>query len=110
MVESNKQIGKVGFDLETGLYWGEVLHLCGTDTFQAESVDELRRLLRESIPTHQDESDAAGLLFERVVLHLNPTLFYKLNQQAMLHGNNLNQYIVDILKEIVDESQFLEPV
>ena len=114
MLESEKQLGKVGFDDETGKYWGEVLHLCATEIFHADSVDELRQLLRESVPNQQEESSPTAvpptdLLFESVVLDLNPTLLYKLNQQAMLHSQSLNQYIVDILKEVMDESQFLEP-
>lgn len=44
-MESTKQLGKIGIDLETGMYWGKVLHLCATETFLAESVDELRQLL-----------------------------------------------------------------
>ncbi len=115
MVESRKQLGKVGFDVETGTYWGEVLHLCGSVTFHAESVDELRQLLRGSIPEGQGEPTQTvvhptELRFEGVVLDLSPTLYYKLNQQALLYGKNLKQYIVDVLKEVVDQTQRPEPI
>lgn len=115
MMESKKQLGKVGIDLETGTYWGEVLHLCATETFQAESVDELRQLLRESVPERQEESSQTAVsptdpFLESLVIDLDPALITKLNQQARLCGLSLNQFIVEILEEVVDRSQFPKPV
>jgi predicted HicB family RNase H-like nuclease len=115
MVESEKELGKVGFDLQTGHFWGEVLHLCGRETFHAETVDELRQLLRESVPGQQLEESIAGApadeaYFESLVIHVEPLLFYRLSQQAMLHGKSLNHYIVGILKEVVEQAQTVEPL
>ena len=110
MVESRKQLGKVGFDLNTGIYWGEILHLCGIERFQAESIDELRQMLRESIDDTSAERGAsgwedAGIRFEPVALDVDPTLYYQLNQQALLQGKNVSQYIIQVLRAVVDESQ-----
>ena len=104
MVESVTQLGKVGFDDETGMYWGEILHLCEVETFHTESVEELRRLIQESVTNKQEESDrSAGIstepFFESLVICLDPALYLKLNQQAGLACKSLDQYIVDILEE-----------
>jgi predicted HicB family RNase H-like nuclease len=47
---------------------------------------------------------------EQLTLNLNPSLHYKLNQQALMHGKNLNQYVVEILAAYIEESQQAEPV
>lgn len=115
MVESKKQLGKIGFDGETGTYWGEVLHLCAIETFHAETIDELRQQLRQSVSDRQEESDVvaaspADLFSESVMVNLDPTLLYELNQQAKLQNKSLNQVIVNILREVAERSQFPEPV
>ncbi len=109
MVESISQLGKVGFDVETGNYWGEVLHLCEVETFHTDSIEELRRLIRESASNKQAELDRpAGVstesFFESVVICLEPALYLKLKQQAGLAGKSLDQTIVDILEEFVNIS------
>ena len=105
MVEPITQLGKVGFDVETGNYWGKILHLCEVETFHTESVEELRRLIQESATNKQEESDRSApisteSLFESLVICLDPALYLKLNQQAGLVGKSLDQYIVDILEEV----------
>mgnify|MGYP001545855709 CR=1 FL=1 len=109
MVTATKQLGKIGFDTDTGLYWGEILHLCDTETFYAASVDELRRLLRESVREHEQIRPPVAPLphqpgGESVLLCLEPALFLQLSRQASAAGKNLNQYIVDILQEVVDHA------
>jgi predicted HicB family RNase H-like nuclease len=113
--ESEKELGKIGFDLARGKYWGEVLHLCGKERFYAESVEDLRRLLRESVPERQGgatkmATPADEPTFESLVIHLEPLLFYRLNQQAMLHGKSLHCYIVDVLEASVVAAQMVEPL
>ena len=113
MVESVTQLGKVGFDAETGIYWGEILHLCEVEIFHTESVEELRRLIQESVINKEEESDRSVAIstepfFESVVICLDPALYLKLNQQAGLAGKSLDQYIVDTLEEVVNRSPLAE--
>lgn len=113
MVESEKQLSKVGYDDETGMYWAEVLHLCEIETFHAESVDELRWLIQASVINRQEDSERSDAndmepFFESLVLCLDPALHLELSQQAGLVGKNLNEYIVDILEEVVNRSRFPE--
>ena len=114
MVQSISQLGKIGFDEETGMYWGKVLHLCETETFFAESVEDLRRLIQGSTTNKQEDSDRLGGIstepfFESLVICLDPALFLKLSEKAGLVGKSVDEYIVDILEEVVNKSQFLEP-
>ena len=113
MLESVIQLGKVGFDVETGTYWGEILHLCEVETFHTDSVEELRRLIQESVINKEEVSDRSDAIspepfFESLVICLNPALYLKLNQQAGLAGISLDQYIVDILEEVVNRSPLSE--
>ena len=113
MVEPVTQLGKVEFDDETGMYWGKILHLCEVETFRTESVVELRRLIQESATNKLEKSDrstaiAAEPFFESVVICLDPALYQRLNQQAGLAGESLDQYIVGILEEFGNRSPLSE--
>lgn len=113
MMESVTQLGKVGFDVKTGTYWGKILHLCEVETFHTESVEEMRQLIQASVTDKQEESDRSAALstepfFESVVICLDPALYLKLNQQAGLAGKSLDYYIVDILEEVVNRSPLSE--
>ena len=113
MMESVTQLGKIGFDVETGSYWGEILHLCEVETFHTESVEELRRLIQESVINKQEESDRSAVIsrspfFESVVICLEPALHLKLNQQAGLAGKSVDQFIVDTLEEVVNRFPLTE--
>jgi predicted HicB family RNase H-like nuclease len=105
MEVSKKQLGKIGYDAETGMYWGEVIFLCKTELLHAESVEELRLLIRKTVKIKQEESDqTAGIntehFHENLVICLEPTLHLQLNHQATRVGKSLNEYIVDVLRKV----------
>ena len=110
-----KHLGKIGYDTESGMYWGEVIFLCNTVHLQAESVEELRSLIHESVRNRRGEVDGASGIFteqffESLVICLEPTLYHQLSQLAALVGKSLNEYISDTLQEVANKQLIPEPV
>lgn len=105
-----KQLGKIGYDTETGMYSGEVIFLYEIETFHAETVEELRLLIRESVRVRREESDRTGensskQFFKSLVVCLDPTLFLQLDKRANMANKSLDDYIVDALQEVVNKPQ-----
>lgn len=115
MLEPEKLLGKVRFDVETGLYWAEVLHLCKIEHFQGATVEDLRRMIAESLAGRGPETalsdDPVGQTFaNRLILDLDPYLRLQILELAEMAGISIEEWIVTALDEAVDRSLFLEPV
>ncbi len=110
MEEPELLLGKVQYDNETGLYRGKVLHICEIEEFEANSVEELRLMMAETL----DEEDAVLSQLDdpidgKLVLKLDPYLRLQIVDQAELADLSLTEWIIAALEQAVDKFYFLEP-
>ncbi len=114
MLRPEKLLAKVRFDEETGLYRGEVLHLCEIEEIEADSIEELRLLIAESISKGDSKSAMAydpevNHFGDKLILDLDPYLRLQIFNQAELAGLSVEEWIAAALQEAVNNSFSLEP-
>ena len=106
MMEYKGYFGKVEFDDEANIFYGEVINLRDVVTFQGETVQGLRKAFRESVDDYLEFCAARGEDPEKpysgkFVVRVDPELHKTLSIQAKKHGKSLNAWIRDALSEIV---------
>jgi len=96
--------GKVEFDDEAGVFYGEVMGLRDVVTFKGTSVKELQGSFKESIDDYlsfcermskNPDIPASG----RLVLRVPPELHSRAAVSAKTEGKSLNSWVVDAVKE-----------
>ena len=104
MMEYKGYLGQVEYDDEAGIFHGEVVNLRDVITFQGESVDELRRALRESVDDYLAFCAARGEEPEKpysgtFTVRIPPELHRDVALRARLAGKSLNGWITDLLDQ-----------
>ena len=106
MMEYKGYVGKVEFDDEAGLFYGEVLDTRDVITFQGKTVDELQAAFQGSIDDYlafceqlgeEPNKPFSGQFITRV-----PTdLHRQINLAANISGKSLNAWVVEQLQTAV---------
>ncbi|MFH2091450.1 MAG: type II toxin-antitoxin system HicB family antitoxin [Pseudomonadota bacterium] len=109
MMEYKGYFGKVEFDDEASVFYGEVINLRDIVTFQGETVTELRKAFRDSIDDYIDfcasrgeepEKPYSGKFVVRVDPELHKTIFI----EAKKTGKSINAWVSDNLSKILQEN------
>jgi predicted HicB family RNase H-like nuclease len=106
MMEYKGYIGKVEFDEEAGVLYGEVINVRDVITFEGLSVDEIQKAFRESVDDYLDFCAQRGESPEKpfsgkFVVRLPAELHRKAYVQAKLADKSLNGWITEVLKSVL---------
>ncbi len=106
MLKYKGYTGYVEFDDEAGLLHGEVLDTRDVITFQAKTVEKLKKAFRDSIDdylefcierTEKPEKPFSG----KFVVRLPSELHHRAYIKAMEQGKSLNQLVVDSIEKVI---------
>ena len=109
MMEYKGYFGKVEFNDEANIFYGEVINLRDVVTFQGETVTELRSAFRDSVDDYLDlcasrgeepEKPYSGKFVVRVDPELHKTIFI----EAKKNGKSINAWVSDNLSKILQEN------
>jgi predicted HicB family RNase H-like nuclease len=104
MMKYKGYTGKVEYDDEAEVFYGEVIGLRDVVTFKGHSVRELQKSFRESIDEYLDfcirmnkapDVPASG----RLILRIPPELHSRAAVTAKAEGRSLNTWVADAVKE-----------
>ena len=96
--------GKVEYDDEAGVFYGEVIGLRDVVTFKGASVKELKKSFKESIDDYlafckrmdkTPDVPASG----RLILRVPPEIHSRAAVIAKSEGKSLNSWVVETVKE-----------
>ena len=96
--------GKVEYDDEAELFYGEVIGLRDVVTFKGTSVKELQKSFKESIDDYLDFWKRMGKepdipLSGRLILRIPPELHSHAAVLAKSEGKSLNSWVVEVIKD-----------
>ncbi len=105
-MEYKGYIGKVEFDDEANIFYGEVINLRDVVTFQGETVDELRKAFRDSVDDYLEFCATRGESPEKpysgkFMVRVEPELHKALAMRAKMNHKSLNAWINDALETAV---------
>ena len=108
MMEYKGYIGKVEFDDEAGILYGEIINIRDVITFEGTSVDEIQKAFRESVDDYLDFCAQRGESPEKpfsgkFVVRLPVELHRKAYIQAKLADKSLNGWVTDVLQSVLQE-------
>lgn len=107
MMEYKGYIGKVEFDDEAGILYGEVINVRDVITFEGTSVDEVQQAFQESVDDYLDfcakRNEAPEKPFSgKFVVRLPAELHRKAFIQAKLADKSLNGWVTDVLQNALE--------
>jgi len=96
--------GKVEYDDEAGVFYGEIIGLRDVVTFKGTSVKELQKSFRESIDDYLSFCKRMGKTPDipasgRLILRVPPELHYRAAVIAKSEGRSLNSWVTEAVKE-----------
>lgn len=102
-MEYKGYIGRVQFDEEAEIFHGEVLNLRDVITFQADSVEGLKKEFHESIEDYLEFCKSRGEEPEKpfsgkLTLRLEPDLHRKIYIRSRRENKSLNNWITETLQ------------
>lgn len=105
-MEYKGYIGKVEFDDEANLFYGEVINLRDVVTFQGETVDELRKAFHDSVDDYLEFCAVRGESPEKpysgkFMVRVEPELHKALAMRAKMNHKSLNALVHDALETAV---------
>jgi len=106
MMEYREYLARVEIDLEAGILHGEVINLRDVITFQAATIDDLRREFANSVEDYLAFCAERGEKPDRpfsgnLMLRMPPELHRSVAARAAREGSSLNAWIVARLRECV---------
>ena len=109
MMKYRGYTGKVEYDDEAGIFYGEVIGLRDVITFRGTSVKELQKSFKESIDEYLAFCIRMGKTPDipvsgRLVLRVPPDLHSSAFIVAKSQGKSLNSWITEAVKEKLLES------
>lgn len=104
-MEYKGYIGTVQFDEEAEIFHGEVINLRDVITFQADSVEGLKKEFQASIEDYLEFCVVRGEEPEKpfsgkLTLRLEPDLHRKIYIQSKKANKSLNNWITDTLQNV----------
>lgn len=106
-MEYKGYIGKVEFDVEAGIFHGDVVNTRDVITFEGVSVAEIRKAFRESVDVYLDFCKERGEepdkpLSGQFVTRITPELHRRASVAASIAGKSLNAWVAEQLQTAVD--------
>src|SRR5438128_1526434 len=97
-------IGKVTYDEDEKLFYGEKIGMKDMITFQGRSVEELEQAIKDSVEVYIEWCKERGKVPQKsfsgqLRIRINPKLHARLAQEASLMDKSLNSYIEDKLSK-----------
>ena len=107
MMEYRGYIGRVEFDDEDGIFYGEVINLRDVVTFQGDSVQELRQAFRDSVEDYLDFCLERGEEPEKpfsgkFTVRVSPELHRRIYVRAKMEDKSLNRWVNEIFEHSVE--------
>ena len=104
MLKYKGYTGKVEFDDEAGLFYGEILDTRDVITFQGESVDEIEKSFRESIDDYLDFCETRGEepdkpFSGKLLLRISSELHHDIFIKSRADGKSINSWVIDLLRK-----------
>jgi len=102
MMQYKGYTGRVEFDDEADIFYGEVIGLRDVITFQGRTVEEVKKAFRESVDDYLDFCTKRGEEPEKpftgkLMLRIPPELHRKVYVAAKQSGASLNAWIAETL-------------
>jgi predicted HicB family RNase H-like nuclease len=96
--------GKVEFDDEAGVFYGEIIGLRDVVTFKGTSVKELQKSFKESIDDYLAFCERMNRTpdipaFGKLILRVPPELHSRAVVVAKSEGRSLNSWVTEAVKE-----------
>lgn len=106
MIQYYGYLGKVEFDDEAELFYGEIINIRDVITFQGNRVAELTKAFRDSIDDNlefcEQRGEAPGKPFSgHFVTRIPPDLHRQVHLAAVLVGKALNAFVTEQLQVAV---------
>lgn len=100
-------VGKVEFDDEAGIFYGEVVNLRDVITFQGTSVQELRQAFQDSVDDYlefcaQRGEEAEKPFSGKFMVRVSPDVHRELFTKARLADKSLNSLVSEVLQASVE--------
>lgn len=107
LMEYKGYVGKIEYDPETRLFYGEVINLRDVITFYGASVEELERDLADSVEDYLEFCKERGEKPEkpfsgRFVVRIDPELHRKLYIVAKEEDVSINQLVTSYLEKCLE--------
>jgi predicted HicB family RNase H-like nuclease len=107
-VEYKGYSGKVEFDEEAGILYGEVINVRDVITFEGTTVDEVQQAFRDSVDDYLDFCAQRGESPEKpfsgkFVVRLPAELHRKAYIQAKLEDKSLNRWVTEVLENVLQD-------
>lgn len=107
-MEYKGYFGKVEFDDESNIFYGEVINLRDVVTFQGETVKKLRKAFQDSIDDYLDFCASRGEDPEKpysgkFVIRIDPELHKIITIEAKKTGKSLNAWVSESLSKVIYE-------
>jgi len=104
-MEYKGYVGTVQFDEDAEIFHGEVINLRDVITFQADTVEGLKKEFHESIDDYLDFCKERGEKPEKpfsgkLTLRLEPELHRKIYIQSKKENKSLNNWITETLQKV----------
>jgi predicted HicB family RNase H-like nuclease len=99
--------GSIRFDDESEILHGEVIGLRDVVTFQATTVDELKKAFQDSIDDYLEFCESRGEepdkpFSGKFLLRVDPLLHRRLAELSASEGESLNNWIASRLRELAE--------
>jgi predicted HicB family RNase H-like nuclease len=100
--------GKVEYDDEAGIFYGEVVGLMDVVTFRGSSVKELKKSFKESIDDYLNFCKRMGKTPDvpasgRLILRIPAEIHSRAAVIARTEGRSLNTWVTDAVREKLSE-------
>jgi predicted HicB family RNase H-like nuclease len=100
--------GKVEFDDEAGIFYGEVINLRDVITFQGTTVRELRQAFRDSVDDYlefcaQRGEEAEKPFSGKFMVRVSPDVHRELFAKARMVDKSLNSLVSEVLQAAVEK-------
>ena len=107
-------IGKVNYDEDNHIFFGEVINTRTVITFQGESVAELEAEFKASVDDYLEWCKEDGVAPEKPFsgkfnVRFTPELHRQASIAAKLLGLSLNSFIMDAVNEKLSHTTLLNP-
>jgi predicted HicB family RNase H-like nuclease len=104
MMEYKGYVGKIEFDDEADIFYGEVIDIRDVVTFQGKSVRELKKAFHESIDDYLEFCKKRGEdpdkpFTGKFIVRLTPQQHRKVFIASKAHGKSLNSWVSEVLEK-----------
>ncbi len=106
MMKYKGYLGKVEFDDESNIFYGEVLYTRDVITFQGKSVHELRQAFKDSVDDYLEFCKKRGEKPDKpfsgqFITRIDPSLHREIYRLASMAGKSLNAWVGENLGKAV---------